>query len=80
MTDQKPAMMALCGLPSKYEISVVANDAVADDEKLMLESFKSRLIPNKQRIIECSKSPNKQPHPALTGRTENRNFAGQISA
>lgn len=44
LTDQEPAMTVLCGLPSKYVNLIVAIDAVADDEKLMLVFVRRRPI------------------------------------
>lgn len=77
--DQELAMTVLCGLPCKYEQLIVAINASADDEKVTLKFIKSRLIHEEQRITERSKSPNKKPDLALIGRTDNRNYARQVS-
>lgn len=72
VTNPELAMTVLCGLASKYEHSIVAIDAIPDDENLTLWFVKSRLIQEESRIMEPSKSPDTQPDPALIGRTDNR--------
>lgn len=79
MTDQEYAMTVLYGLPSKYEHIIVAVEVDADDEKLTLEFVKNRLIQKEQRNMERFKAPDKQPDLALPDRTDNRDFARQIS-
>lgn len=65
VTEQVFAMTVLCGLPSRYEHLIVAIDAVADLEKLILEFAKCRLILKEHRITERSILYRRKPEFAL---------------
>jgi len=73
VSDQEITMAVLCGLPAKYEHRIVVIDTVADDEKLMIEFVKGRLLQEEHRLSDRSSSPSLSstsgPNSALVMRT-----------
>lgn len=70
--DRERATTVLCGLSSIFDPFTAAIDFVTNDKKLIFAFIWSRLMQEKQRVLERYNSANKNFDLALVGKSDGR--------